>query len=116
MVAGYEAPLVPGMIVWVDLSPSVGKEQSGRRPVIVVSGDYHLELVTDLVTVMPITSVFRGWRNHVKVEPASLLPDESWVMTEQVRTISRLRIRKAVEPVGQECLDRVRYMLHIFTK
>lgn len=83
--------LNPGDIVWVSLDPTIGREQSGVRPVVVVSGTDYLETVDSLAIVLPITSRDRGWPNHVPVL-GSELDRPSWVMTEQLRTISRKRI------------------------
>lgn len=84
--------LAVGSVIWVDLSPAHGREQRGRRPAIVVSSVEHLEIVRDLVIVVPCTTRDRGWPNHVKVEGATGLSRDCWAMTEQPRTISRDRI------------------------
>ena len=56
-----EADYVPeqGDIVWMVLDPRVGHEQSGRRPVVVMS---HKELAehTNLAVISPITSKVKG--------------------------------------------------------
>ncbi|HWV49375.1 MAG TPA: type II toxin-antitoxin system PemK/MazF family toxin [Microbacterium sp.] len=83
--------LRPGDVVWAELSPVVGREQAGRRPVVIISGPEHLELADTLAIVVPVTSVDRGWDNHVELSSTGL-PTRSWAMTEQVRTISRSRI------------------------
>jgi len=45
------------------------------------------------VIVVPLTSVDRGWPHHVRVrEAASALPQSSFAMTEQPRTVSRGRL------------------------
>jgi mRNA interferase MazF len=84
-----------GAIVWVDLSPTRGREQQGHRPALVICNDDYLEAVPDLVIVVPLTSVDRGWPHHVRVEGAETgLPQVSFAMTEQPRTISRGRITR----------------------
>ena len=60
-------PLARGIVVWVDFSPTVGHEQRGTRPAVVVSSPGYLDSVRDLVIVVPITSVDRGWPHHVPV-------------------------------------------------
>lgn len=87
--------LRPGDIVWVKPDATVGREQSGRRPAVVVAGADYLATVEALAIVVPITSVDRNWPNHVPIEG---LPRRSWAMTEQVRTISRERL---IERVGR---------------
>lgn len=56
-----------------------------------MAGAGHLEIVEALAVVVPITTVDRGWPNHVEVIGAEL-ERRSWAMSEQVRTISRERM------------------------
>ncbi len=84
--------LVRGDVVWAELSPARGREQAGRRPALVVAGRGYLRTVTTLVVVLPVTSVERGWSNHVALRGDHGLARPSWAMTEQVRTISRDRV------------------------
>ncbi len=42
-----------------------------------------------LAVVLPVTSVNRGWENHILLAG---LPKPSWAMTEQPRTVSRGRL------------------------
>jgi mRNA interferase MazF len=81
----------PGDVIWVAPDPTVGREQSGRRPALVVAGDDYLTTVGTLAIVVPITTVDRGWPNHIRALGAELT-EPSWAMSEQVRTISRERI------------------------
>ncbi|GGH42177.1 type II toxin-antitoxin system PemK/MazF family toxin [Microbacterium album] len=106
--------LLPGRVVWGDLDPVEGREQGGRRPLLVVSSQDHLDTVTLLVTVVPITSRDRGWSNHVRIEPAVGLPRESFAMTEQVRTIARSRVRSYGGVVAPATLAAVRMWINDF--
>jgi len=80
-----------GDLVWVDLDPTAGREQRGRRPAVVVSSDDYLASVRGLVVVLPLTTTDRGWPHHVRVVAAGLRKT-SFVMTEQPRTVSAERI------------------------
>lgn len=48
-----------GDLVWMDLEPTTGHEQSGRRPVIVLSPK-KLALQTNITVICPITSKIIG--------------------------------------------------------
>lgn len=109
-----EVSLIPGAIVWADLEPVQGREQGGRRPMLVVSSDIHLQLVTRLVTVVPITSKNRHWPNHIAILPNAGLGQESWAMTEQVRTIARERISSRAGTLSSRALAEVRMWLGDF--
>jgi mRNA interferase MazF len=79
-------------VVWVDFSPTRGREQKGARPALVVSSADYLASVPDLIIVLPITSVDRRMPHHVDLWGAGLkLTTPSFAMTEQPRTVSRER-------------------------
>ena len=96
--------LSAGAVVWAELGPGVGGEQSGRRPVVVVSSEYHVELVERLVTVVACTSRDRGWPNHVLLTGATGLGRATFAMTEQMRTIDRSRIVATAGEIDDTCL------------
>jgi mRNA interferase MazF len=105
--------LTPGDLCWAELDPVRGREQSGRRPVLVVASADYLRAVTSLAIVVPVTSVDRGWPNHVPiVDPGLSRP--SWAMTEQPRTLNRDRLVGVLGRVVRATLDRVRTWLADF--
>jgi mRNA interferase MazF len=105
--------LAPGDVVWVAPEIAVGREQAGRRPALVVAGADYLDVVDTLAIVVPLTTVDRGWPNHVPVE-GSALPLESWAMTEQVRTVSRERVVATAGRVDPQTLGAVRGWIRDF--
>jgi mRNA interferase MazF len=105
--------LAPGDLVWVAPDATVGREQSGRRPAVVVASVDYLATVDMLAIVVPVTSVDRGWPNHVPIT-GSLLPQPSWAMTEQVRTISRERVVDRAGRVPPETLVAIRVWIRDF--
>ena len=79
--------------VWlVDLDPVVGSEQSGRRPVAIVSREA-ANAVLPVVTAVPVTSRKAGRRIYPNeaLIPAGAggLSSESVAMAHQVRTVSK---------------------------
>jgi len=82
--------------------------------VLIVSSAGYLEAVTTLVIALPITTVDRGWPNHIRVTGPSGLDRPSWIMTEQPRTLSRDRITGVAGEVTSECLDAARTWLGDF--
>lgn len=103
--------LEPGQVCWAWLDPAVGREQSGRRPVVVISGRDYLDVVDTLVVVVPVTSVDRGWDNHV---PLTVPGVTGWAMTEQIRTLSRTRLDGVVGAVNPEAFLAIRRWLSDF--
>jgi mRNA interferase MazF len=80
--------------VWtVDLDPVVGHEQAGRRPALIVTANLFNASPAGLVAVLPITSKHRPLPSRVRVTPPEGgLSMESWIITEQVRTVSKKRL------------------------
>ena len=79
----------------VDLSPIVGSEQGGRRPVLVVSNEPFNQAML-VLTVLPLTSTQRRlYPAEVSLpKRAAGQPLESIIMAHQVRTISKRRIAR----------------------
>lgn len=109
-----DSGLFPGAVAWAVLEPVRGREQGGHRPVLVVSSAPYLAAVTSLVVVLPITTRARGWPNHVPVDGPTGLNTPSWVMTEQLRTLSRDRITRATGRVSDRCRATVQVWLSDF--
>ncbi|MFT3875826.1 MAG: type II toxin-antitoxin system PemK/MazF family toxin [Propioniciclava sp.] len=81
-----------GSVVWADLDPVRGREQAGRRPVLVIASDLYLEQADTLAIVLPATTTDRGWPNHVLLRGKGLdLEHPAFAMTEQPRTVTRDR-------------------------
>lgn len=102
-----ERVLSQGSVVWVNLSPTKGREQQGHRPAVVLSSSDHLSIVEDLVIILPCTTTSRGWPNHVRLTGQTGLDGETFAMTEQPRTISRNRISEVAGDVDSECLEQL---------
>jgi len=101
--------------VWVDSSPTRGREQRGTRPALVVASDGYLKHVRDLIIVVPLTSTDRGWPHHVPVTGgATQLNQQSFAMTEQPRTISRERVARRTGAVDVQTLSEVDQWLRDF--
>ena len=80
--------------VWlVDFGEPVGREQSGRRPAVVVSADPSNESRAGVVIVVPMTTARRGLPSHVEIEPGSSgLDDPSYAKCEDVKSVSEQRL------------------------
>jgi len=110
----FLAGLAPGVVAWAYLEPVQGREQGGRRPVVVISSAEYLELVTTLVAVIPVTTNYRGWDNHVSLSGDTGLNQPSWAMTEQIRTISRSRITQITGKTDEKCLRECKQWIRDF--
>jgi mRNA interferase MazF len=97
-----------GGIVLVDLDPNRGHEQAGKRPALIVSSNRVNEIASGLVTVLPITRTRRNLRSYIHIEaPEGGLREDSWVIGEQIRTISTQRILRVWGQVTVETMQSV---------
>lgn len=92
-------------IYWANLNPTVGREQSGHRPVLVISND--IENQMDIITVIPITSRKEGRKIYPNEVLIQLGPKEAILLCHQVRTISKKRLDKKMATLKEELKDKV---------
>lgn len=104
--------LMAGMVVWCDLDPVVGREQGGRRPMLVISSYDYSEIVPALALAVPCTTTERAWPNHVLLTGRTGLTNSTFAMTEQPRTISIERVRGVIGQVDEACLSEVCAWVH----
>ena len=102
--------------IWtVDLDPTRGREQAGRRPALIVSVDLFNHGPADLVVVLPLTSKDKGIPLHVRVAPPEGGVEEpSFVKCEDVRSISKQRLAKRWGRVSSQTMLEIEERLGIF--
>jgi mRNA interferase MazF len=86
------ARILRGDILWADLDPTLGREQAGRRPVVVISQDVFNQS-SGTVIALAITSQppRAGFPLSLELTTGNL-PKRSWVKVSQVRTLSTVRL------------------------
>jgi mRNA interferase MazF len=101
--------------IWsADLNPTVGREQAGRRPVLIVSDDALNSSRRGLVVVIPVTGTIRGLPTHVPVAPPEGgLTKRSVLMIEQFRSVSKQRLGRRQGVVTQQTLEQVEEILRL---
>lgn len=106
--------------VWsADLNPTVGREQAGDRPVLVISTNLFNHGPASLVFVLPLTRTNRNVPLHVPLEPPEGgLKTTSYVLCDALRSVSKERLRgRAWGRVSPQTLslveDRLRILLEL---
>ncbi len=87
-----------GEIYYADLSPVVGSEQGGLRPVLIIQNDIGNKY-SPTVIVTAITSQLTKNKipTHVELDASTYgLPKDSVVLSEQIRTIDKQRLKNFV--------------------
>lgn len=98
--------IMRGDIFYADLSPVIGSEQGGYRPVLILQNNKGNKFSTTVI-VAPISSKVQKNKipTHVLIENTQL-DRKSIVLLEQIRTIDKKRI---FEKVG--CIDHEKMIL-----
>ena len=98
-----------GDIFYADLSPVIGSEQGGTRPVLVVQNDVGNKF-SPTVIVAAITSQINKAKmpTHIEIGAAeSGLLKDSVILLEQVRTIDKKRLREKIGRLSDELITQV---------
>jgi len=109
-------PLRPGDVWLADLSPVIGSEQAGRRPVVIVSGPLHLSLPHAVVFVVPVTSRNRGLRHQIPItsQSSGLSKLPSFTRPEDTRAVAYQRLDHRLGAITPGELAAVRRVLRAF--
>ncbi len=101
--------------IWeVDLDPTVGREQAGRRPALIVSDNALNRSPRGLVVVIPITGTARGLPTHIPViPPEGGTTKPSVIMAEQVRSVSKDRLVRRYGMVTPATMGQVDQILRL---
>lgn len=107
-----------GDVYWAAPDPGIGREQAGRRPVLIVSSDDAIAAIPQVVTTIPLTTRHRHWPTHIEVTgPATGLTQSTWAICEQVRTISTERIHEHLGTADADTVNKtariLRYLLNL---
>ncbi len=96
-----------GDIYWADLEPTKGREQAGRRPVLVISHETFNQH-SGTVIAMAITSQLQraGFPLTYPIPSQQGLKD-SWVKISQIRTLSTERLSKKLTHLEEEEVNRI---------
>ena len=104
-----------GDIYYADLSPVVGSEQGGVRPVLIVQNDIGNKY-SPTVIVCAITSKLTKAKLPTHIELDSVvynLPKDSVCLLEQIRTLDKRRLKEKVSYIGGKKMKEVERALLI---
>ena len=90
------ARILRGDIIWADLNPTIGHEQAGKRPVLVLSHEVFNKRSGTVIAVAITSQPQRaGFPLTLELQESNL-PKRSWVKISQIRTLSVKRLRKKI--------------------
>jgi len=104
-----------GDIFYADLSPVVGSEQGGVRPVLIIQNDIGNKF-SPTVIVSAITSQINKAKlpTHVEISAKEYgLQKDSVILLEQLRTIDKKRLREKIGHLDDKLMEQVNEALYI---
>lgn len=93
-----------GQIYYADLSPVIGSEQGGLRPVVIIQNDIG-NVYAPTTIVAAITSIQSKHKlpTHIEIP----LTKDSIILLEQIRTIDKRRLKTYMGEVGADTLNKI---------
>lgn len=103
-----------GDIFLANLSPVIGSEQSGIRPVVIVQNDLGNKY-SPTVIALAITSKEKiNLPTHIPISKyISGLPKNSVILAEQIRTLDKSRLIKRLGTLDYKLMEKVKSALKI---
>ncbi len=104
-----------GDIYYADLSPVVGSEQGGVRPVLVVQNDIGNRYSPTIIIAAITSQINKGkLPTHVEVKGDDYgLSKDSVLLLEQIRTIDKKRLGEKIGHVEDDIIEKVDDALRI---
>lgn len=98
-----------GELYFADLSPVVGSEQGGVRPVLIIQNDVGNKY-SPTVIVAAVTSQINKAKLPTHIELSSVkygLPKDSVILLEQVRTLDKRRLKEKIGVIDTDKMRKV---------
>jgi len=101
--------------VWsIRLDPTLGREQAGTRPALVVSVDKFNHGPAGLIVVLPMTSKDKKQPIHFPVKPPEGgLSTLSFVKCEDIRSVSKQRLKQFYGTISPQTMTEVEKRIRI---
>ncbi len=98
-----------GDIFYADLSPVIGSEQGGVRPVLIVQNDVGNKYSPTVIAAAITSQQFKTkMPTHISVNASVCgLSKDSVVLLEQIRTLDKKRLREKMGNLPETDMDRI---------
>jgi mRNA interferase MazF len=101
------AGILRGEVRWADLNPVRGREQAGKRPVLIISQDIFNERSGTVIAVAITSQPQRaGFPLTLELKTVQM-PKRSWVKISQIRTLAVERIGKKIGRASPEEIAQI---------
>lgn len=104
-----------GDIYIADLSPIIGSEQGGIRPVVVIQNDLGNHFSPTVIVAAITTKQLKAkLPTHIPIEQQQgVLTKDSVVLLEQIRTIDKKRLRSKLSHLDLHTMKQINHALQI---
>lgn len=97
-----------GELYYADLSPVVGSEQGGVRPVLVVQNDTGNKFSPTVIAAAVTSKINKAkLPTHIELPQAYGLQKDSVILLEQIRTIDKKRLMSRIGQLPPATMSRV---------
>lgn len=103
-----------GQIYYADLSPVIGSEQGGVRPILIIQNDIGNKYSpTTIVACITTRTTKNKIPTHIWFDETCGLPKDSMVMLEQMRTIDKRRLQRYIGKISDTDLEEINKAIKI---
>lgn len=103
-----------GDIFYADLSPVVGSEQDGVRPIVVIQNDVGNRYSPTIIGIAITSKEKIKMPTHLEIDGSKYgLEKDSVILAEQIRTLDKSRLKEKVGRLDKETLDKLKKAIEI---
>jgi len=97
-----------GDIYYADLSPVVGSEQGGLRPVVIVQNDVGNRYSPTVIAAAVTSQVSKAkLPTHIEIHAGNGLDKDSVILAEQIRTLDKKRLKEQVGSLDSRSMNQL---------
>lgn len=103
----FQKVILRGDIYYADLNPTVGSEQGGVRPLVILQNNVGNRHSPTVIAAAITASPKKSLPTHAAIGHACGQMKESFVLLEQIRTIDRSRLREYVGRLDEQEMKKI---------
>ncbi len=97
-----------GELYYADLSPVVGSEQGGVRPVLIIQNDIGNRYSPTIIACAVTSQLSKSkLPTHIELDTTCGLPKNSVILAEQLRTLDKTRLKEKIGILDKKAMERV---------
>ena len=97
-----------GELYYADLSPVVGSEQGGIRPVLVVQNDIGNKYSPSVIAAAVTSKINKAkLPTHIELPSSYGLVKDSVILLEQIRTLDKRRLKERIGELNEDTMSKV---------